>query len=227
MAQGKLIVFEGTDGSGKGTQLDLLLKELSNRNKQYEVMDFPRYSGSVFGELAGRMLKGEFGSPDMLSSELAVLPFACDRWLIRDKLLKWLEDGKLVISNRYTASSAVYQAAKLPLAQQKPFIDWVYSLEQQTIGLPKEDIVIFFHMPLTISEKLIEQKDPRAYLDGKKKDIYEEDDAIQVGVNRLYHELAESNSAWHTIACSQESQLRSKEAIQKDILDVLMRSEIL
>lgn len=227
MAQGKLIVLEGTDGSGKGTQLELLIRELTSKNIAYEVMDFPRYSGSVFGELAGRMLKGEFGGPDVISSELAVLPFACDRWLIKDKLLKWIEDGKIVISNRYTASSAVYQAAKLPMAQQKPFIDWVYSLEQLTIGLPKEDIVLFFHMPLTIAEKLIEQKDPRAYLGGKKKDMYEEDDAIQVTVNRLYHELAESNSVWHMISCSSEQQLRSKEAIHKDVLDVLMRNEII
>lgn len=227
MAQGKLIVFEGTDGSGKGTQLDLLIRELTNRNIQYEVMDFPRYSGSVFGELAGRMLKGEFGGPDVISSELAVLPFACDRWLIKDKLLNWLSEGKIVISNRYTASSAVYQAAKLPMAQQKPFIDWVYSLEQQTIGLPKEDIVLFFHMPLTIAEKLVEQKGPREYLGGKKKDMYEENDAIQITVNRLYHEIAESSSIWHMISCSSEEVLRSKEAIHKDVLDSLTRNEII
>lgn len=227
MTQGKLVVFEGTDGSGKGTQLDLLIKELSNRNIPYEVMDFPRYSGSVFGELAGRMLKGEFGGPDVISSELAVLPFACDRWLMKDKLLKWLSEGKIVISNRYTASSAVYQAAKLPMSQQKPFIDWVYNLEQQTIGLPKEDIVLFFHMPLTIAEKLVEQKDPRAYLGGKKKDMYEENDAIQITVNRLYHEIAESSSIWHMISCSNEEVLRAKEAIHKDVLDSLTRNEII
>ncbi len=227
MNTGKLIVLEGTDGSGKGTQFDLLIAELKKRNLPYETMDYPRYEGSVFGELAGRMLRGDFGTADVLSSELAVLPFACDRWLMKDTIIKWLQEGKIVVSNRYTGSSAVYQAAKLPLPKQKPFIDWVYTLEQKTIGLPKEDIVLFLTMPLTISEKLVEQKNPRAYLDGKKKDMYEENDMIQVTVHQLYNDLAASRPEWHIIQSAEHDTLRSKESIQKDILDVLTANKIL
>jgi dTMP kinase len=227
MAPGKLIVFEGTDGSGKGTQFDALADELKRRSIAFETMDFPRYSGSVFGELAGRMLRGDFGSTDVLSSELAVLPFACDRWLLKDDVKKWLAEGKFVLANRYTASSAVYQAAKLSGDRQKAFIQWVYDLEQKTIGLPKEDIVLFLHMPLTLAEKLVEQKDPRAYLGGKKKDMYEENDAIQIAVHHLYMEIARSDEKWKTIECSDGCVLRTPGAIHKDILDVLTANKIL
>ncbi len=227
MNTGKLIVFEGTDGSGKGTQFDLLVAEFKKRGLPVETMDYPRYANSVFGEMAGRMLRGDFGSTDVLSSELAVLPFACDRWLMKDTIKQWLSEGKIVLSNRYTGSSAVYQAAKLPIEKQKSFIEWVYKLEQETIGLPPEDLVLFLTMPLTISEKLIEQKNPRAYLDGKKKDMYEENDMIQVTVHRLYNELVASHAQWKIIQSAQNEVLRSKESIQKDILDVLVANAIL
>ncbi len=228
MTKGKLIVFEGTDGSGKGTQFDMLIDELKRRDLKVETMDYPRYSSSLFGEMAGRMLRGDFGSTDVLSSELAVLPFACDRWLMKESIIKWLNEGKIVLSNRYTASSAVYQAAKLPIDRQNAFIEWVYKLEQEVIGLPKEDSVLFLSMPITISEKLVEQKGPRDYLGGKKKDMYEENDAIQVTVHRLYQELSHAKTNWSMIPCTNGSNiLRSKEEIQKDILDVLMSNKIL
>ena len=124
---GKLIALEGTDGSGKGTQLKLLVEYLTQKNVPHKTLDFPRY-GEFFGDLAGRMLRGEFGPNEHIPAQLAVLPFACDRWQVREELKQWLNDGKLVISNRYTASSAVYHAAKLPQGEQRAFIDWVYKL---------------------------------------------------------------------------------------------------
>ncbi len=227
MTKGKLIVFEGTDGSGKGTQLSLLVEMLKSRGIPYETLDFPRYGQSLFGDLAGRMLAGDFGGVDAVAAELAVLPYACDRWLIKNDLLKWLEEGKIVISNRYTASSAVYQAAKLSVDKQYAFLDWVYQLEQEVIGLPKEDLVLFFHVPVGIAEELVNQKSQRPYLGDKKKDIYEESTAIQEAVERLYLELASHRSNWKTIECVTGTILRTREEIQKDILDVFTANRIL
>lgn len=227
MMKGKLIAFEGTDGSGKGTQLSLLVEDLKARSIPYETLDFPRYGESFFGDLAGRMLAGDFGGVDAVAPELAVLPYACDRWLIKNDLKKWLEEGKIVISNRYTASSAVYQAAKLPVDKQYAFLDWVYKLEQEVIGLPKEDLVLFFHVPVELSQELVNQKSQRSYLGDKKKDIYEESTAIQESVERLYLELATHKSNWKTIECVKDKKLRTREEIQKDILDVFTANTIL
>ena len=227
MAQGKLIAVEGTDGSGKGTQVALLVRTLQSRGIAHEVMDFPRYGQSFFGDLAGRMLAGDFGGVEAVNAHLAVLPFACDRWLLKSDLMRWLAEGNIVISNRYTASSAVYQAAKLPPDQQYPFVDWVYRLEQEIIGLPKEDVALYLHVPVAVAQKLIEKKTPRAYLGDKKKDIYEENRVIQDAVERLYLAIAGHKSNWKTIECMQGSDMRTPDEIQKDIVDVLTQNGIL
>lgn len=217
MARGKLIAFEGTDGSGKGTQFTLLTDYLASKHIPYETMDFPRYGKSFFGDLAGRMLAGDFGKE--IAPELAVLPFACDRWLVKDQLNGWLGEGKIVISNRYTASSAVYHAAKLPKEKQYPFIDWLYKLEQEVIGLPKEDVALYFHVPFAYSGMLVEKRG--------KKDIYEENELMQKSVESLYLELAVHKNGWKTIECMQGETMRSRESIHKDILDVLAANAIL
>lgn len=227
MNKGKLIVFEGTDGSGKGTQFQLLVDYLTQKNIPHETMDFPRYGKSFFGDLAGRMLAGDFGGLDKLPAELAVLPFACDRWLVKDYLNRWLSEGKIVVSNRYTASSAVYHAAKLPTEKQHPFIDWLYTLEQEVIGLPHEDAVLYCHVPVEVSEGLVEVKAKRAYLEGKKKDIYEGSTVIQKNAETLYLALATNRSGWKTIECMDGVVLRRPDAIHKDILDVLMSNGII
>ena len=74
MTKGKLIVFEGTDGSGKGTQLSLLVEMLKSRGIPYETLDFPRYGQSLFGDLAGRMLAGDFGGVDAVRSLQCPMP---------------------------------------------------------------------------------------------------------------------------------------------------------
>lgn len=227
MTKGKLIVFEGTDGSGKGTQFTLLTDVLSSNHIAYETLDFPRYGKSFFGDLAGRQLAGDFGGITDIAPELAVLPFACDRWLIKEQLLGWLTEGKMVISNRYTASSAVYHAALLPHEKQHPFIDWLYKLEQEVIGLPKEDVALYFHVPSELSRQLVDQKDPRSYLGEKKKDIYENSIAMQKNAEMLYLDLAVHRSGWKTIECMEGQSLRSKEAIHKDVLDVLSVNRVL
>ncbi len=227
MARGKLIVFEGTDGSGKGTQLSLLVDTFKTQHIACETMDFPRYEKSFFGDLAGRMLAGDFGGVNAIPSELAALPYACDRWLLKDELLGWLSAEKIVVSNRYTASSAVYQAAKMPTEKQYAFLDWVYKLEQEVIGLPKEDLVLFFHVPVSVSQELVAKKEKRAYLGDKKKDIYEENIGIQESVERLYLALASTRSNWRTIECVENGLIRPPSAIQKDILDVLQANEVL
>ncbi len=227
MAQGKLIVLEGTDGSGKGTQFKLLVDYLSAQHIPYETMDFPRYGKSFFGNLAGRMLAGDFGGAGTIASEMGVLPFACDRWLLKDDLKKWLSEGKIVVSNRYTASSAVYHAGKLPKDKQYAFIDWVYKLEQEVIGLPSEDIAIYFHVPVSVSQQLIEKKAAREYLGGKKKDIYEADSLVQETVEQLYLDLAVNRNSWKTIECVREGVMRKPEEIHNDVLDVLRVNKVL
>lgn len=216
---GKLVAFEGTDGSGKKTQTELLVSYLTKEGEAHESVDFPRYGQSLFGDIAGEMLRGDFGPIKDVPAKLAALPYACDRWHMKDTFLSWLASGKIVISNRYTASSAVYQAAKLPKEKQQEFIDWVYRLEQQEIGLPKEDLVIYFHMPVDLAQQLINKR-------GDTKDMYEKDVQLLKTVESLYMELC-NRPNWKKISCSRENSIKTSEEIHKEVLDVLHKNGVL
>lgn len=220
---GKFIVLEGTDGSGKGTQLGLLVEYLKTKAIPFATVDFPRYTESFFGELAGDMLLGELGPIENIPPKLAVLPFACDRWLIKNDMDTWLSEGKLVIANRYTASSAVYHAARLEESNQDAFIDWIYTLEQEVIGIPKETLTIFLRTPLSLSQELLKQ---REYKEGKRVDMYEKDTHMLAVVEKLYDKLRQTRPNWKTIECSQKGKMRSPQEIHKEIVTLLAKSGI-
>ncbi|EKD87363.1 MAG: Thymidylate kinase [uncultured bacterium] len=218
MTQGKLIVFEGTDGSGKKTQAEFLVRYLTNHNISHATIDFPRYKESFFGSIAEDLLLGKLG--ENIPPKLAVLPFACDRWQIKNDVISWLEGGKIVLSNRYTASSAVYHAAKLPQSEQQSFIEWVYKLEQEIIGLPKENLVLYFHMPVESAQSLIDKR-------GNTKDTYEKDTELLKTVETLYLSLVARYPHWKMIQCTKDSQIRPREEIHKEVLDVFAQNGIL
>jgi thymidylate kinase len=133
----------------------------------------------------------------------------------------------MVISNRYTASSAVYHAAKMPPEKQQQFAAWVYTMEQDVIGLPREDLVLYFHVPVAVAQALVTKKESRAYLGDRKKDIYEESTPLQEMVEKLYLQLAVTRSNWKTIECVKAGAIRTPEEILKDVLDVLTVNRIL
>lgn len=219
MTRGKLIVFEGTDGSGKRTQLELLASYLEEKNISYKALDFPRYHDSFFGGLAGDMLHGRLGPVEHIPAKLAALPYACDRWQTKDDILRWLDRGNVVISNRYTASSAVYQAAKLPVGEQAAFVDWVYKLEQEIIGLPKEDLVLYFHVPVTVAQSLIEKR-------GLAKDQYEQNQTMLHTVEKLYGDLSKRFSHWQTIDCVKGKRMHRPEDIHQQVIGALGKNDI-
>lgn len=212
--RGKLIVFEGTDGSGKRTQLELLASHFQKKHIPYQTLDFPRYTDSFFGALAGDMLHGRLGPVENIPAKLAALPYACDRWQTKDDILSWLDAGTIVISNRYTASSAVYQAAKLPVGEQAAFIDWVYTLEQEIVGLPKEDLVLYFHVPVAIAQSLLEKR-------GLAKDQYEQNQTMLHTVERLYGDLSKRFSHWQTIDCVKGDVVLSRQEIHEKVLEAI------
>lgn len=226
--KGKLIVIDGTDGSGKGTQTQLLLDYLEKKEVTHKFIDFPRYYTSFHGKMVGRYLAGEFGSLDSASPYLSSLFYAMDRLTARDEIVDWLEEGNLVVANRYTTSSMAFQTARVEKAQQQEFINWLYAMEYKEHKLPKEDLVIFLYVPVEISQKLIEKKDARAYTKGRKKDINEANVQYQKDVLNLYLELARKYKHWVVIECvDAQGELYPVETIHKKILSVLKERQIL
>ena len=226
--KGKLIVIDGTDGSGKGTQTKLLLEYLDKSKVANKYIDFPRYYTSFHGKMVGRYLSGEFGSMESASPYLSSLFYAMDRLTARDELVDWLEEGNLVVANRYTTSSMAFQTARVEPDKQEEFLKWLYEMEYKEHKLPKEDLVLFLYVPVEISQKLIEQKESRDYTKGKKKDIHEADRSYQKRVLDLYLDLAQKNKHWIVIECvDSQGNLLSIEEVHGKILQVLKEREIL
>ncbi len=146
MARGKLIVIEGIDGAGKGTQTDLLARAFQQRGVPFVKFGFPRYESS-FGRLIARFLNGEFGPLPAVNAHFSALLYAGDRFEAKPDLEAALDSGRTVVTDRYIASNLAHQAARVPAERRAEFTSWLRQLEYGTYGLPIEDLVIYLRVP--------------------------------------------------------------------------------
>ncbi len=109
---GKFIVIDGTDGSGKGTQTEILVNRLRNLGHDVAMADFPQY-GQVSAGLVEEYLNGNYGKAEEVGPYRASIFYACDRYDASFKIRKWLEEGKIVISNRYVTANMGHQGGKI------------------------------------------------------------------------------------------------------------------
>ncbi len=214
--RGKFIVIEGGDGSGKATQAEFLVETL-RKSGEVTYFDFPQYETSVWGALVGQCLAGEFGDFLRMSPYLSSLPYSLDRASAKDALIAALQKGH-VVCNRYTPSNIAYQSAKLPDKEQESFISFIERGEYDEIGLPRPDMVIYLDVSSNISSELILQKAQRSYLtEDVKKDQHEQEPEYQDRVARVYRKLAAVRLDWHSIPCTENGTLLSRERIKKEV----------
>ena len=212
---GKLIVIEGLDGSGKSTQLELLPKLLKEQGLDSKTVSFPDYE-SRSSELVKMYLAGEFGrDPGDVNAYASSLFYAVDRFAsFKSKWGEYYNAGGTVIAGRYTTSNAIHQTSKLPEAMWAEFLDWLYELEYNKVGIPKPDKVIFLDMPVEVSQKLLSG---RYKGDEAKKDIHESN-IEYLNQCRMAAKFTADYSGWTTVSCAQGGEARSIEDISKDIL---------
>ena len=223
MKKGRLIVIEGNDGSGKTTQVNLLLKYLKNKKIPYKTLDFPRYYDSFFGEFLAEFMRGEHGKLETTDPYLLTFPFALDRAGAKDEIMKWLDKGFLLIFNRYATTNMAHQGGRLSKKERKKFVDWNMELEYKINKLPKEDKVVFLHVPYKYSLKLLEnsQRSERKYTKGKTKDMLEENIEYLKSSEQAFLELAKRFPHWITIECVHKGKLRTPEDINNEVVRVL------
>ena len=250
MKKGKLIVVEGTDGSGKTVQTGLLVERLSKKGYQVQMTDFPQYGKSFFANMIEKYLKGKFGWPQELRDHLKKYPllaeksstsengrtgyidsrpdevnpyltsllYAGDRWEAKNQMHKWLDEGSIIISNRYVCSNMAHQGAKISdVAERKEFYKWIETLEHDVYAVPKADLTIYLHVPIEISRELIKARLRESEGLKSKMDLHEEDTEYLKRVRDSYVELAASDSNWCTIKCTENNQIKSKEGISEEI----------
>lgn len=216
MKKGKIIVIDGTDGSGKATQAKLLYQKLKKSKIPTEVLDFPQYQ-TFFGKLVSKYLKNQFGK---ISPYLASVLYAVNRLEFRDKINLWLKQGKIIILNRYVSSNQIHQAAHIDnRKERKNFVKWIGQMEYEVMGMPKPDLVLFLNMPTEFSFKLILKKDAkaRAYIEGAKRDMLESDYTHQQQALKQSFEMLNSHYKWEKIDCVQNGKLLIKQTISDQI----------
>ena len=211
---GKLIVIEGTDGSGKSTQFRKLWEHLEADQVAFQHIVFPRYQEES-SALIRMYLGGQFGNkPSDVNAYTASAFFAVDRFAsYKMDWGKWYEEGGVVLSDRYTTSNAVHQASKQPEEEQAKFLQWLYDFEYDKLGLPRPDLTIYLDVPTDFTEKLLRSREEST---NTKADIHEQDMNYLATCRKTGRKAAEFYG-WTVINCVKDGQMRSIEDIHEEI----------
>jgi dTMP kinase len=213
---GRLIAIEGIDGSGKHTQAKLLEHSLQSKGFDVYATGFPQYE-SWFGTLVGKYLNGEFGSLQAVDPHFSALLYAGDRFEAKSRIESSLNDGKIVLVDRYVASNLAHQVARATPEKRSEFLRWIEHLEYSIYGLPREDLILYLRVPPAQAQKLVAQKSERNYTrashDLQEKSLLHLEDAAE-----MYDMLSRSRP-WATIQCydAQNGTLRLPEDISAEV----------
>lgn len=211
---GKLIILEGTDGSGKSTQFQRLATRLEQEGVAFQRLVFPQYREES-SALIRMYLRGEFGQkPDDVNAYAASTFFAVDRYASYKKnWQKVYESGGILLSDRYTTSNIVHQASKLPEADRAAFISWLEEFEFRRLGLPRPDLVVYLDVSTALSEAMMRKREAAT---NTSADIHEQDLAY-LRTCRETGRSAAQHCGWKLIPCEKEGAMRSIEDIHEEV----------
>ena len=211
---GKLIVIEGTDGSGKSTQFRLLTSRMEAEGQVFRKLVFPQYS-EPSSALIRMYLGGEFGtSPSDVNAYAASAFYAVDRYASYKKVWgDWYEQGGLIVSDRYTTSNAVHQASKEPVEKQGDFLKWLYDFEYSKLGLPCPDLILYLDVPTDFTEAMMLRREVDT---NTTADIHEQD-LTYLATCRRTGKAAADYYGWTVIQCVRDGKMRSIEDIHEEI----------
>ena len=218
---GKLIVIDGTDGSGKETQMNLLIKKLEERKIDFKRVDFPNYKSPSSG-LVKMYLEGDFGlDAKAISPYIASTFYAVDRYATFKKdLEEYYRNGGVIIADRYTTANMVHQAGKIKdKEERKKFLDWLWNFEFDIFKIPVPDKVFFLNMPIDYVQKLIRNRKNK-FDENLPKDIHERDKKHLMESYEAACEVAKDYK-WEEIKCVDNGTLRTIEDIGEEIFKKL------
>lgn len=215
---GKLIVIEGLDGSGKGTQAAELVRNLTTRGENVRKISFPNYA-SDSSALVKMYLGGQFGSdPSDVNAYAASTFFAVDRYAsFKQDWGEFYAQGGILVADRYTTSNAVHQCSKLPEEAWDEYLNWLFHFEYDLLGIPAPDTVIYLNVDPAVSQKLMTG---RYQGDESKKDIHE-GNLSYLDRSRQAAQYCSRKLGWKEITCCQGDKIRSIDSIQEEILALI------
>ncbi|MBI2630704.1 deoxynucleoside kinase [Candidatus Nomurabacteria bacterium] len=220
--RGKLIVIDGTDGSGKATQAGLLIKHLKKDGYTVKVVDFPEYYSNFFGAFIGHCLSEQYYNFVKVHPKIASVLYAADRFESKDKIIKWLKEGNIVVANRYASANQIHQGGKIANTKKREnFLKWLAQMEYEVFKIPRPDAVFYLDVPIPIVMKLIRERNKennRAYL-GKKKDVVEKDKNYMENSRKSALWLADTQKGWIKVECVKKGILDTRENIHEKIYE--------
>lgn len=216
--KGKLIVFEGSDGTGKTTQCNLLREDLIARGELVLTHHFPTY-GTYHGAPVEHFLKGDFGTAGENSPYFVHALYAIDRAIAwRVLLKKYYNEGHTILLDRYTTSSLLYQSAQIDdLDEKKRFIDYAIDFEYNKMGVKEPDTVIFLRLPWEVSLKAVIAREKET---GIKRDVIETDFEYIRKINESSDFVADYLS-WNVVDCSDGKKILPMEEIHEKVMRML------
>lgn len=218
--RGKLIVIDGTDGSGKATQTALLARALKKRSLRVKTISFPQYYNNFFGEFLGHCLREQYYNFLKLHPKIASVIYAADRWESSEQIQKWLKAGYAVIADRYVSASQIHQAGKIKDARKRrDFMRWLDKMEYGVFGIPRPDIIFYLNVPIAVSQRLLSSnfsKSKKKYLAGRR-DIAEKNIAHLEASRRSALKLVGELNNFVKIDCAPAGKILSRAEIHKKI----------
>lgn len=217
------IAIEGGDGSGKGTQAEILRAYVGEElGKKVAKLSFPRY-GEPSAYYAEQYLNGAYGGANDVHPDLGVLAFALDRFAEKPHLEELLADQeRYVISDRYMGSNLAHQGTKIDdVKKRHEFYERTLHTEYDILGIPRPARNVVLLVPSTVAQQNVDKKDARSYTT-LKRDIHEADADHLEKAKRNYQELCELYpDEFVPIDCMDGQTLRSISDIQAEIRSLL------
>lgn len=214
---GKLFVIDGTDGSGKQTQLQKLKERLDENNIEYKVMSFPNYE-SPSSSLVKMYLSGEFGkNATDVNAYIASTFYAVDRYAsYKQDYEEFYKNGGIVLLDRYVTANMVHQSSKInDTTEKEKFLSWLCDFEYGLFGIPKPDKVFFLNIPPQVSQELIKERKNK-FSNETQKDIHEQDEKyLQHSYDNACYLINKYN--WDEINCTKDGKLRTIDDIHEEI----------
>ena len=215
--KGKLIVIAGTDRSGKETQAENLVKRLKYEKYPVETISFPQH-GERSATLVDDYLNGVYGTAKEVGPYRASIFFACDRYAASFQIRKWLEQGKIIISDRYVSANIGHQAGKIEnIKERNKYLDWLFDLEFNIFKIPRPDKNILLYVPPEIGKKFLKKKELREYIKNNDNEDIHEKDLTHLKDSASAYLYAADKYGWDKIDCAPNNKIRTVDDISQEL----------
>jgi len=174
MTKGKFIVFEGLDGSGKGTQVEKLAGWFREQGEKVYVTAEPQHEAEI-GKYIRQMMRGEKEMKDPATMAALFLADRLDHCINPEYgVKKYLDEGYIVISDRYYYSNIAYQGKDV-------YPGWIIQMNLDAPGMLHPDVTIFLDVGPTEAFNRVHDR-------GEKIEVYESNEDVMLKTRAQFYE---------------------------------------